>query len=53
MHFVQWLAVMCSHWLPCSRLGRAYRGSSFTGTWEQFWLAALPAVTTDSYGYQR
>jgi len=27
-------------------------GRTSTGTKEQFWPDALPAVTTDSYGYQ-
>ena len=31
----------------------AYQGKSFTGVQEQFWPDALPATTTDSYGYQR
>ena len=33
-------------------LGRAYRGTTFTGTQEEFWPDALPTATNDSYVYQ-
>jgi len=33
--------------------GCVYQGTTFTGTWEPFWLDGLPATTNDSYGYNQ